>query len=97
MKKYYKYVLIVLLSLFIFTGCDDSYLNVLPEDSINSIEFWKNTQEADLALNGIYAVLRDEHIYGHGPGMDAITPNAHQWNGVIREVGRGSIHGEQAE
>ncbi|SHG62170.1 RagB/SusD domain-containing protein [Fodinibius roseus] len=85
-----KYGLMVVL-LSIFNGCGDSFLNVLPEDSITSETFWETEEDVKSAINGIYPVLKERSMYGHGPKMDAITPNAYQWNGTEEQIGRGTI------
>lgn len=92
MKNNYLYCLLLCL-LFVINGCGDKFLNVLPEDSITSATFWKTEKDVELALNGVYAVLRDANIYsGIAIGFEAFTPNAYQWNGVNPLVGNGSIH-----
>ena len=82
------------LSVLISDSCGENYLNVLPEDKITSAIFWKNESDVELAINGIYAMLRDLAIYGYGPGMDARTANAYQWaywEGDYQSVGNGSL------
>ena len=76
-----------------FSSCDN-YLDILPDDKITSANFWENEEDANLALNGIYSVLRDNFVYGYGGGYDACTPNAYQWahwEGQQKQVGEGSI------
>lgn len=75
------------------TSCEN-YLEISPDDQITSVTFWTNEEDANLALNGIYSVLRNEYIYGYGGGYDACTPNAYQWahwEGQQMQVGNGSI------
>lgn len=81
------------LSLITFNGCDESFLDVSPEDRITSVSFWENQEDVDLAVNGIYSVLKHRGIYGSGPTLDAITPYAYQWahwNGKELQIGNGS-------
>lgn len=80
-------------STFVFTACE-SYLDILPDDRITTETFWTSPDDATLALNGIYSVLRNNHVYGYGGGYDACTPNAYQWahwEGKQMQVGDGSI------
>jgi len=80
-------------ALLSFSSCSD-YLNILPDDKITSETFWTSSDDATLALNGIYSVLRNSYVYGYGGGMDACTPNAYQWaywEGGEMQVGDGSI------
>lgn len=91
-KKNLIYSLITL-SLFTFNGCTESYLDVFPEDRITSDTFWQNENDVELALNGIYSVLRHRGVYGSGPTLDGITPDAYQWahwNGREQQIGNGS-------
>ncbi len=92
MKIKIKYSLIALL-LLTFSGCEESFLDVQPEDRITSVSFWQNEGDVELAINGIYSVLRNRGIYGSGPTMDACTPDAYQWahwNGKELQIGNGS-------
>lgn len=79
------------ISLFILNGCGDNFLDVLPEDAITSETFWESEEDVIMALNGVYNVLRDTYIYGNGPGFDAYSPNAYQWNGANQLIGNGNI------
>lgn len=86
------YSLIALL-LLTFGGCEESFLDVQPEDRITSVSFWQSEGDVELAINGIYSVLRNRGIYGSGPTMDACTPDAYQWahwNGKEKQIGNGS-------
>ena len=69
---------ILLSAMMGFSSCE-SYLDILPDDKITSETFWTTPEDATLALNGIYSVLRSTNVYGYGGGMDACTPNAYQW------------------
>ena len=55
----------------------ESYLEVLPDDKITNEIFWTSPDDAQLALNGVYSVLRNNFVYGYGGGYDACTPNAY--------------------
>ncbi len=84
---------ILLSAMMGFSSCE-SYLDILPDDKITSETFWTTPEDANLALNGIYSVLRSTNVYGYGGGMDACTPNAYQWahwEGQHMQVGDGSI------
>ncbi|MDD2953568.1 MAG: RagB/SusD family nutrient uptake outer membrane protein [Parabacteroides sp.] len=76
-----------------FSSCE-SYLDINPDDKITDEIFWTSTEDATLALNGIYSVLRNNYVYGYGGGYDACTPNAYQWahwEGKQKQVGNGTI------
>lgn len=91
MKK--KYLLLAGLLLFSLNSCE-SYLDISPDDKITEDIFWTSPEDATLALNGVYNVLRNNYVYGYGGGYDACTPNAYQWahwEGQHMQVGDGSI------
>ena len=90
--KNYKIFLIALL--FSFSACEDSFVELLPEDRIIQETFWQNEDDALMVLYGIYSVLQDRFIYGYGGGLDAASPNAHQWahwEGKHMQVGNGTV------
>ena len=80
--------------LFLFSSCEDYLDKILPDDRITSETFWTTPSDAELALNGVYNILRNNYIYGYGGGYDGCTPNAYQWahwEGQQMQVGDGSI------
>ncbi|MDR1200307.1 MAG: RagB/SusD family nutrient uptake outer membrane protein [Tannerellaceae bacterium] len=89
-----KKIIFLLIVLFLCSSCEDYLDTILPDDKITSGTFWTTAADADLALNGIYNVLRNNYVYGYGGGYDACTPNAYQWahwEGQQMQVGDGSI------
>ena len=91
MKKIIGYTLLAVM--FGFSACDD-YLDIRPDDRITGETFWTTQEDATLALNGIYSILRERQVFGYGGGFDACTPNAYQWahwEGQHMQVGDGSI------
>ena len=92
MKKIMNYIMVAA----VLTGLNacESYLDILPDDKITSETFWTSPEDATLALNGIYSVLRNNYVYGYGGGYDACTPNAYQWahwEGKQKQVGNGTV------
>ncbi|TXE04796.1 RagB/SusD family nutrient uptake outer membrane protein [Algoriphagus aquimarinus] len=90
-----KYILIIVFSLLL-TGCADEFLNVLPEDKITSANFPENEADIKLALNGAYAMIRENSIYNQGLFgfgiLDGATPNAYNWgNTPIAKAGNGQL------
>ena len=84
---------LIAIGLLMCNGCDESFLNVQPQDRMTSVTFWQSENDVKLALNGIYSVLRHRGVYGSGPTLDAITPYAYQWahwNGKELQIGNGS-------
>ncbi|HQK71660.1 MAG TPA: RagB/SusD family nutrient uptake outer membrane protein [Bacteroidales bacterium] len=84
------------ISLFIFSGCVDEYLDVFPEDKITSANFPENEKDIKLLLNGVYAHLREQSIYDQGlfgfGALDGATPNAFNWgNTAISKAGNGQL------
>ncbi|MCD7851184.1 MAG: hypothetical protein LUH63_16550 [Parabacteroides sp.] len=43
-------------------------MDILPDDKITSETFWTTPEDATLALNGVYNVLRNDYVYGYGGG-----------------------------
>ena len=92
MKK--MIVILLFAAIYGLSSCE-SYLDILPDDRITGETFWTTPEDANFALNGIYAVLRNNYTYGYGGGYDACTPNAYQWaywEGGQMQVGDGSIY-----
>jgi len=85
---------LMLLFLLALGGCGETFLDVLPEDKITSAVFWTTENDVDLALNGVYAVLRETDMYsGTSVIFDSFTPDAHRWgSGIDNLIGRGEIH-----
>ena len=92
---------IILSGLIIFmilstSGCSDEFLDFLPEDKITSANFPTNEADIKLALNGVYAQLRETEIYNQGlfglGALDGATPNAFNWgNTPITKAGNGQL------
>jgi tetratricopeptide (TPR) repeat protein len=92
MKKSY---FIIFIFTFVLISCSESYLDVFPDDKITSENFWTSNEDANLALMGVYNVLRSNNVYGYGGGWDACTPNAFQWahwEGKQQQIGSGEVH-----
>ncbi|PRX39273.1 RagB/SusD family nutrient uptake outer membrane protein [Salegentibacter salegens] len=51
MKKLIYFIGIV----FIFTSCEDSFLDTAPNDALSPSTFWKSKKDLDLALTGCYS------------------------------------------
>jgi starch-binding outer membrane protein, SusD/RagB family len=90
-----KKIAFLAISLTIGLWSCESYIDdVLPDDQITSATFWNSEADANMALNGIYNVQFNASVFGHGPGWDACTPNAHEWAWwVVKalQIGNGTI------
>lgn len=89
-----KHIIILFLA-FSISGCED-YLDVLPQDRITSANFPENETDMNLAVNGLYASLRENSIYNQGLFgfgiLDGATPNAFNWgNTPIAKAGNGQL------
>jgi starch-binding outer membrane protein, SusD/RagB family len=95
-----KYKITVFLALALsLSSCKEEFLEVLPDDRIVQDTFWQSEEDASMALYGVYNVLQDRYVYGYGGGVDAASPNAHQWahwEGMHMQVGNGSIQSGDA-
>lgn len=72
---------IILMCLIVLStlSCQKDLLNTVPKDRLASNLFWKTTDDAIYAVNGIYATLGNQWRYS---SMDAFTDIAHfilQW------------------
>lgn len=77
-------------------SCSEKFLDFLPEDKITSAIFPANEADIKLALNGVYAQLRETEIYNQGlfgfGVLDGATPNAYNWgNFAISKAGNGQL------
>lgn len=97
MQRYLKYTMHVFMVTILITSatsCGDHFLNIKPDDRITEDNFWANPDDARMALYGIYNSLQERHVYGYGPGFDAMSPNAYQWahwEGKEMQVGNGTV------
>ncbi len=82
MKKIVTLLLIVVL----FTNCKEDFLSRSSLTELAEDNFWKNSADAQLGINGIYDVLQDRIMYGGGlnefngiglPLYDTFTDNAY--------------------
>ncbi|MBK0383898.1 RagB/SusD family nutrient uptake outer membrane protein [Pedobacter sp. SD-b] len=48
----------------VLSSCTKDFLDRSPLDAIGTANFWKNSQDAYLGLNGVYDVLQDPAVYG---------------------------------
>ncbi|MEL6674430.1 MAG: RagB/SusD family nutrient uptake outer membrane protein [Bacteroidota bacterium] len=57
-------VWIFLVAASLFTACDDSFLEIVPEDAGSLEEFWQTSSDVQEALNGAYDVMRSGNFLG---------------------------------
>jgi hypothetical protein len=61
--KAYKIVFISFCAMISVSSCTNDLLNPLPKDRLASELFWKTTEDAVYASNGVYALLGDQWRY----------------------------------
>jgi hypothetical protein len=78
-----KKILILILSIIIFTGCKKDFLNRTSLTELAEDNFWRNASDAQLGINGIYDVLQDRVMYSGNtnstsglPCYDSFSDNA---------------------
>ena len=78
-----KKILILILSIIIFTGCKKDFLDRSSLTELAEDNFWKNASDAQLGINGIYDVLQDRVMYSGNtngtsglPCYDSFSDNA---------------------
>lgn len=86
----------IFILLFFLHGCIDDFLDVTPGDKITSANFPENESDLQLQLNGVYAQVRENSLYGEGffafGVLDGATPNGFNWgNLTIAQVGNGQL------
>lgn len=84
-----KTILMIFALIILMTGCDD-FLTTPPADQYTQANFWKNEEEVEAALTGVYEVLRgySSNLILHS---DVLTPNAAKFDdpGGWRAIARG--------
>jgi len=85
MKKIY---IPILLLLFSFSACKD-FLEVNPTDRFTQNTYWTTKDQAEAALNATYASLYYNVYEARAVYLEALTPNAYQYNGDYNIISRG--------
>lgn len=88
-----KNCIIVVLLAVLTAGCKKSFLDVQPTDRFTQENFWKTKEQAEAALNGVYAALVNDNLYGGGTPVyfESISPNAYNYSGTFNYIAEG-IH-----
>jgi starch-binding outer membrane protein, SusD/RagB family len=80
-----KKIIILIFTVVLFTNCKKDFLSRSSLTELAEDNFWKNSADAQVGINGIYDVLQDRLIYGGGlnefngiglPLYDTFTDNA---------------------
>lgn len=80
-----KKIIILLITVVLFTNCKKDFLSRSSLTELAEDNFWLNASDAQLGINGIYDVLQDRIMYSGGlnefngigqPCYDAFTDNA---------------------
>lgn len=82
-----KYILLLIVSLSL-SGCKD-YLDVTPTDRFTQDTYWNTKLQAEAALNGTYAALFYNIYAANSIYLDALSPNAYQYNNDYNIISRG--------
>jgi starch-binding outer membrane protein, SusD/RagB family len=59
-----KSIILVLIGLFIYTGCGDSFMNRVDQTSINTSSFYKSESDAIKSVNAVYAPMQNISLWG---------------------------------
>ncbi|WP_159517983.1 RagB/SusD family nutrient uptake outer membrane protein [Sunxiuqinia indica] len=77
------YIGISVLLLFI-VSCNESFLETTATDNYNESNWWQTESQAVSSINGCYAVLREDQLYGNNALMEEnISPNSFNQSGDI--------------
>jgi hypothetical protein len=60
-----KKIFITVLPVLLLFSCGEEFLEPTPYGESTSADFWRNVEDAVLAVNAMYEPLRDEDFYGH--------------------------------
>lgn len=80
-----KKIFVLFIAAALFTGCKKDFLSRSSLTELAEDNFWQNSSDAQLGINGIYDVLQDRIMYGGGlnefngigiPVYDTFTDNA---------------------
>ncbi len=58
-----KIVVILTISIFLFTACNKNNLDVVPASALSSATFWRNASDANEATVGVYSAWSGSHNY----------------------------------
>lgn len=64
MKRIIKYISIVTLTLILFSGCDESFLELSNPNEIDAETFFESVENLNLALNAVYSSAAGFELYG---------------------------------
>jgi hypothetical protein len=62
MKKYFIIISLLLFPIF-FTSCKKDFLDVAPGAQLSSATFWRNADDANKAVTGVYSAWANGHAY----------------------------------
>jgi hypothetical protein len=62
LNKTNKYLLAIWLVFILFSGCNESFLNTIPQDSYADENFYVNSETAELAVTAIYSVFAGDNF-----------------------------------
>lgn len=81
---------ILLLYVFVFSGCDDG-LDLLPPGEVSETIFWQQEKDARLAVNAAYRELDGPLMVKELDGVTDIGYRASSGPGTLHDVGAGTI------
>ncbi len=79
MKKIIYTGMVIILT---FYSCNESFLDTVATDSYNEANWWQTESQVISSLNGCYAILRNDQIYGTSAFREEnISPNSYSMGG----------------
>lgn len=100
MKRNILFLILALPVLSLFSGCDESSLELNPNDQMSSATFWKSKADFDLGLTACYGVMtnqitnREEVFTLDLPIYDSFTDLAYSWANFLQnqqQIAQGQI------
>lgn len=92
MKKY-NIILFSIFFVLLYSGCDENFLERHPSDRVVSEAFWKNEQDANMALMGVYTRLYSDP-FDTRFRLEVLTDNARsfpQLETEYNEISEGNV------
>lgn len=70
-----KKIIGAILILFIFSGCENEFLELEPKGALTLAAFWKTEADVTAATNGLYILNNFQGIYGRGIHLYSLIPS----------------------
>lgn len=77
--KYFKNILLLILTALTFQSCEKDLLNIVPNDRLSSDIFWKTDKDATLGANAVYTYFENVTTFTNWDNMTEIGHITQSW------------------